>query len=329
MNGYDGFEKRAPFPYFGGKRKIVPMVWERFGKVKQYIEPFCGSAAMLLGNPHPASLEVIGDASRHIANFWRAVKFQPEAVARWADYPVSHLDLAARHRWLTCPHRVAKLDASLADPEWHGDAQIAGWWVWGQCAWIGSGWCEKTVGNVGDAGRGIHSQIPHVSDAGRGIQSKIPHVGNAGRPRGTHIARWMRMLSDRLEDVRIIHGSWDRCLNMTYGCHEMRYVHADATSDVGIFFDPPYLKYEKLYAHQTPVAAAVAKWCAGRPDVKIALCGHVGDYDETLKGGTTIIDYLEAQKSWYNSQILYYESIFYFRKSFIQLQYTTGKIQDF
>ena len=48
-----------------------------------------------------------------------------------------------------------------------------------------------------------------------------------------------------------------------------------------------------------------------------------------LKGGTTIIDYLEAQKSWYNSQILYYESIFNFRKSFIQLQYTTGKIQDF
>lgn len=48
-----------------------------------------------------------------------------------------------------------------------------------------------------------------------------------------------------------------------------------------------------------------------------------------LKGGTTIIDYLEAQKSWYNAQILYYESIFNFRKSFIQLQYTTGKIQSF
>jgi cobalt-zinc-cadmium efflux system outer membrane protein len=46
-----------------------------------------------------------------------------------------------------------------------------------------------------------------------------------------------------------------------------------------------------------------------------------------LKGGTTIIDYLDAQRSWFNSQILYYESIFNFRKSFIQLQYVTGKIQ--
>jgi hypothetical protein len=85
----------------------------------------------------------------------------------------------------------------------------------------------------------------------------------------------MRMLSDRLEDVRIIHGSWDRCLNMHYG---------DKGDNAAIFFDPPYLKYEKLYAHQTTVAIAVARWCAGRPDVKIALCGHVGDYDEILKG---------------------------------------------
>ncbi len=46
-----------------------------------------------------------------------------------------------------------------------------------------------------------------------------------------------------------------------------------------------------------------------------------------LKGGTTIIDYLDAQRSWFNSQILYYDSIFNFRKSFIQLQYVTGKIQ--
>ncbi len=46
-----------------------------------------------------------------------------------------------------------------------------------------------------------------------------------------------------------------------------------------------------------------------------------------LKGGTTIIDYLDAQRSWFNSQILYYESIFNFRKSFVQLQYVTGKIQ--
>jgi hypothetical protein len=28
------------------------------------------------------------------------------------------------------------------EPE-HFDVRIAGWWVWGQCLWIGSGWCES------------------------------------------------------------------------------------------------------------------------------------------------------------------------------------------
>lgn len=90
----------APFPYFGGKRDTAPDVWRRLGRPKQYIEPFCGSAAMLLAAPSPASLEVVCDTNGFIANFWRSVVYQPAEVARWADYPVSHIDLGARHRWL-------------------------------------------------------------------------------------------------------------------------------------------------------------------------------------------------------------------------------------
>ena len=83
---------KAPFPYFGGKSTIAAAVWQRLGRPKQYIEPFCGSAAMLLAAPSPASLEVVGDANGFIANFWRAVKHQPDKVAEWSDYPVSHID---------------------------------------------------------------------------------------------------------------------------------------------------------------------------------------------------------------------------------------------
>src|SRR5437899_7603334 len=90
----------SPFPYFGGKRSIAVEVWERFGAPAQYIEPFCGSAAVLLAARRPASLEVINDGSGFIANFWRAVKHQSAVVAEWADYPVSHIDLGARHVWL-------------------------------------------------------------------------------------------------------------------------------------------------------------------------------------------------------------------------------------
>ena len=41
----------APFPWFGGKRTIASDVWKNFGEVRNYVEPFCGSAAMLLGAP--------------------------------------------------------------------------------------------------------------------------------------------------------------------------------------------------------------------------------------------------------------------------------------
>jgi site-specific DNA-adenine methylase len=36
---------KAPFPWFGGKSKVAPIVWERFGDVQNYVEPFFGSGA--------------------------------------------------------------------------------------------------------------------------------------------------------------------------------------------------------------------------------------------------------------------------------------------
>src|SRR5205807_889847 len=132
------------------------------------------------------------------------------------DYPVSHKDLDARHRWLTDPARTAALAAALSDPEWPGDPQIAGWWVWGQCCWIGSGWCEKEIStDAGNAGRGVQSQIPHAGNAGRGVQSKIPHASDAGRgvqsqiPHASDAGRgvhdWFLTLSRRLERCRVYH----------------------------------------------------------------------------------------------------------------------------
>jgi hypothetical protein len=252
----------APFPYFGGKRSVARMVWERFGRPKQYIEPFFGSGAVLLAAPEPASLEVVNDASGFLANFWRAVKYQAEAVAVEADYPVSHIDLGARHRWLMDERdRVAD---GLQDPTWPGDARVAGWWLWGQCCWIGSGWCDWT------------GQIPHASNAGMGVQAlgQIPHASNAGMGEvlwtscGATAWTWLRKLAARLERVRITHGDWTRCLNHHYGA-----------DDTAVFLDPPYRAYEKLYGVTEPVADAVAAWAREHGHLRVALCGHVGDYD--------------------------------------------------
>ena len=286
---------RAPFPYFGGKRTIAETVWRAFGRPKQYIEPFCGSAAVLLSAHEPASLEVIGDANGFIANFWRAVVAQAEEVARWADYPVSHVDLGARHVWMMGER--GRIGAQLADPHWPGDAEIAGWWLWGQCAWIGSGWCDWTgkVPHVSNAGMGIQAtgQVPHVGNAGRGIQAtgKVPHVSDAGRgaydpwtSSGRVAMRWLRELADRMERVRVVHGDWDRCLNNHYG--------AELTA---IFLDPPYKTYEKLYGVSDPVAAECEAWAKDNAGLRVALCGHRGDYD--LPGWT--------EHDWERGQLTY------------------------
>ena len=291
---------RAPFPAFGGKRDVADMVWQRLGSPKQYIEPFCFSAAVLLAAPSPASLEIIGDTNGFVANFWRATIHQPAEVARYADYPVSHIDLGARHVWLMAQRD--RLGTDLQDPNWPGDAKAAGWWLWGQCCWIGSGWCEWNragkIPHVSDAGRGVQAagQIPHVGNAGmgghgsgadtacesvettphatsagQGIQAigQVPHATSAGRwTSGGRVAwDWLHRLAARLERVRVVHGDWSRTLNHHYGAN-----------DTAVFLDPPYDGFEGLY-RSTPIAQEVSAWCRDNSELRIALCGHRGDYD--------------------------------------------------
>ncbi len=45
-----------------------------------------------------------------------------------------------------------------------------------------------------------------------------------------------------------------------------------------------------------------------------------------VTGGTTIIDYLEAQRSWIDTQQNYYETLQLYKQSYIQLLYSTGII---
>lgn len=86
---------------------------------------------------------------------------------------------------------------------------------------------------------------------------------------GETALRWLRLLASRLERVRVVHGSWERCLNHHYG-----------GDDTAIFFDPPYLAYEKLYGSSTSVARDVEAWCRDNASgIRVALCGHRGDYD--------------------------------------------------
>ena len=155
----------APFPYFGGKRRAAPLVWCALGRVTNYVEPFFGSGAVLLSRPRETwatpdgpGTETVNDRSRFLANFWRALAAAPDAVAMACDWPVNETDLHARHRWLVgqLPALAAAMDA---DPE-HFDAKVAGWWCWGACGWIGSGWCDEERAALRQCGAGSAPQAP-------------------------------------------------------------------------------------------------------------------------------------------------------------------------
>jgi site-specific DNA-adenine methylase len=146
---------KAPFPWFGGKSRAAHLVWRGFGDVRNYVEPFAGSLAVLLGRPSEPKIETVNDLDCYLANFWRAVKWAPELVAEHADWPVNEADLHARHRDLVARvefRRRMKREAR------YFDAETAGWWVWGLCQWIGGGWCAASNWEANATRpRGVHT----------------------------------------------------------------------------------------------------------------------------------------------------------------------------
>ena len=298
----------APFPYFGGKALACEAVWAAFGAVDNYVEPFAGSASMLLGAPAGKRVETINDADGFVANFWRAIAHDAEAVAEHADWPTNEADLFARHSWLVS-NRQSLLDGLHSDPQWH-DAKIAGWWCWGSCNWIGSGWCSGTGPWIHDgdtlvdarklphlsAGQGVNRQLPHLGNAGRGVNRKLPHLGDAGRgvnrklphlsagqgARSAYIHEWFALLHARMRDVRVACGDWSRVLTDSVTTRH---------GLTAVFLDPPYTKGAMDYAAGGvggALADEVRAWClhAGHDrNLRIVLCGHAGEHDALLQAG--------------------------------------------
>jgi site-specific DNA-adenine methylase len=267
---------KAPFPYFGGKSKIANEVWARFGDVKNYVEPFCGSAAMLLARPdYAGQTETINDADGLVSNFYRALQAAPDEVAHFANWPVNEADLHARNYWLT-QRRESLTDKLMGDPDYF-DAKIAGWWVWGFCASIGNNFCSNKGPWIvkdgllvkSEPGKGIKKSLPFIGQ-GRGINRQLPEeIEN-------HAAYWLEPIAKRLRRVRVACGDWQRVCGPTITFNQRT---------AAIFFDPPYAtekRHDTYHNESYTVAHDVREWCkenGDNPLLRIALCGYEGEHE--------------------------------------------------
>ena len=287
----------APFPYFGGKRRASPIVWRALGDPAGYVEPFAGSAAVLLARPafKGRRTETINDADGWLVNVWRALQLSPAEVAHHAAGPVTEIDYHARLAWLQerrTPDLVAWLEG---DPEAH-DPKAAAWWLYVTACGIGDpfgpgpwrvidGRLQDTreLPHLGDAGQGVNRKLPHLGDAGKGVNRELPHLGDAGQ--GERLAHYFNRIAHRLASVRIACGDWQRVVQPS--------VHRAGTGGDGtraIFLDPPYATSGDLYAASSDgIAEAAREWCMTAPDtLRIILCGYDNEHDTLLGRGWTV-----------------------------------------
>lgn len=258
---------KAPFQYFGGKSAVADIIWERLGDVAHYIEPFAGSLAVLLQRPHKPNIESVNDIDCFLTNFWRAVRTRPDEVAEWADWPVSELDLHARHTWLV---RQAKFCELLRSDPNYCDPKIAGWWVWGLSLWIGSGWCMKpdSIRRPNLLNRGTKRQRVSITNQSIQCDSKK-----------NNLMDYFDLLSQRLKDVHILCGDWKRLVTPCM---------LETKIPTGVMLDPPYGEAANRDKHiysceDLKVATEVLEWCKQNGDnknVRIALCGYEGEHDD-------------------------------------------------
>jgi len=219
-----------PFSYFGGKRRVADIIWKAIGDVDVYIEPFFGGGAVLFARPNyipSRHKEIVCDKDGFVANFWRALKYSPNEVAKYVDYPCNHIDLIAIKRYLL-DNKDSLYEKLTNDIEFY-DAKLAGYWAW---VFVYSIFPlvrdTNTRPNI-MGGTGLCSYpLIEMYDASRDVDD----VSLLDKPYNLTIYRWLRVLSERLRFVIIVCNDFSEVLEGHPSVFD--------GNSIGIFFDPPY-----------------------------------------------------------------------------------------
>lgn len=282
-------------------------MWEALGPVTTFVDPFCGMLAVPLACPWgPRPNEVVNDIDALLVNAFRAIAAAPAEVARHVDWPVSEVDLLARRDELV--RRRREVRAKLRTDARAYDVELAGWWLWGACQWIGGGWCaEAHEGRDGQPrceekrpvlsrpGRGVlrarggevrpvisgrrHGALKAMGGEKRPLLSSLGH--GVFRP-GHDIEAQMFAIAARIRTMKIISGHWKRVL----GRSTLGLDTAHGLTPTGIFLDPPYdhavRSKVRIYAHDSAnTSAEVRAWALAHGDdarLRIVLAGYAEEH---------------------------------------------------
>lgn len=137
--------------YFGSKAGMAPWLVSMFPPHRVYVEPFCGSAAVLLAKPR-STHEIINDVDSHLVNFYRVAR------ARLDD-----LEVACR---LT-PYSREEFDATvLDDPSIDELERARRYWVRSNQSFaqiLDTGWSTSIVRNANNA-RSVWNRLGRLGD---------------------------------------------------------------------------------------------------------------------------------------------------------------------
>ena len=262
-----------PTKYHGSKQRWADDVWEKFGDVDVFVEPFCGSAAVWLNCPYNIPTVFLYDVSGLICNYLRAVKHNPDAVIDHSVHPIVHQDLNARTAWLT-EWEKENAEKMNTDPHWY-DPQAAGWWWWVQ---------EITIHG--------HNRQKYRNIPRRSGNPGLRHRLSNGTPMAVREGLRVRLLAvrDKLSMAAIINRSWEFAVRPA-GLYLTR-AYDKYPTPRAVFLDPPYKsRWQGIYKGQVPQVAhdsyAWAVQNGDNPRLRVAYCCGSDDF-ECPDGWTTI-----------------------------------------
>ena len=128
---------KPAFAYYGGKTRFAPWIASLLPEHRVYVEPFAGSAAVLLAK-RPVRHEILNDLDGQVVNFYRMLRERCE-------------DLAAAVS-LTPYSREEYALADFDEPGIDDLERARRWWVrstqgFGQSATVAAGWSISTAQN--------------------------------------------------------------------------------------------------------------------------------------------------------------------------------------